>query len=136
MRILKYRANEKTKYAKRHAGNAERLKLHVVKGDTVRVVRGDDKGKEGKVLRVYAKKGRVVVEGVNIVKRHRRARKADEQSAIIDFPAPIAVSNVMLLDPKSGEPTRTRRRIDEDGTKERISVKSGDAIAKPQPKSR
>ena len=91
-------------------------------------MRGDDKGKEGKVLRVLLKKGRVVVEGINIVKRHRRARKAEEQSAIVDFPAPIHVSNVMLLDPKSGEPTRIRRRIDDDGTKERISVKSGDAI--------
>jgi large subunit ribosomal protein L24 len=136
MRTLRYRAAEQKKYGKRHAGNAERTKLHVVKGDTVRVMRGDDKGKEGKVIRVYTKAGRVVVEGVNIVKKHRRARRAEEQSGIIDFPAPIAVSNVMLLDPKSGEPTRTRRRIDEDGTKERISVKSGDAIAKPQPKGR
>ena len=108
--------------------NAERVKLHVTKGDTVRVVRGDDKGKEGKIIRVYTKTGRVVVEGVNIVKKHRKARTAEEQSGIVDFPAPIHASNVMLLDPKTGEPTRTRRRIDEDGTKERISVKSGEAI--------
>src|SRR5919202_1660664 len=128
MRVLKYRANERKKYAKRHAGNAERVKLHVVKGDTVRVMRGEDKGKEGKILRVHTKTGRVVVEGVNIVKRHRKARRADEQSAIVDFPAPIHASNVMLIDPKSGEPTRVRARIDEDGTKERVSAKSGDAI--------
>ncbi|HEY6219145.1 MAG TPA: 50S ribosomal protein L24 [Gemmatimonadaceae bacterium] len=102
--------------------------MHVSKGDTVRVVRGDDKGKEGKIIRVYRKTSRVVVEGVNIVKRHRRARKAEEQSGIVDFPAPIHSSNVMLLDPKSGEPTRIRKKIDDDGTKERISVKSGDAI--------
>ena len=70
----------------------------------------------------------MVVDGVNIVKRHRRARRADEQSGIVDFPAPIHHSNVMLLDPKSGEPTRVRVRIDDDGTKERISVKSGDAV--------
>jgi large subunit ribosomal protein L24 len=113
---------------KRHADNAERTPLHVTKGDTVRVVRGDDKGKEGKVLRVYTKTGRIVVEGVNIVKRHRKARRAEEQSGIVDFPAPIHSSNVMLLDPKSGEPTRTRKKIDDDGTKERIAVKSGDAI--------
>src|SRR5919108_227237 len=106
----------------------ERVKMRITKGDTVRVMRGNDKGKEGKVLRVYPKTGRVVVEGVNIVKRHRKARRADEQSGIIDFPAPIHHSNVMLLDPKSGDPTRVRARIDEDGTKERISVKSGDAI--------
>ncbi len=128
MRILTYRATERRKYAKRHARNAERQRVHVIKGDTVRVMRGEDKGKEGKVLRVYPKTGRVVVEGVNIVKRHRKARRADEQSGIIDFPAPIHHSNVMLLDPKSGDPTRVRARIDEDGTKERISVKSGDAL--------
>ncbi|HSQ31511.1 MAG TPA: 50S ribosomal protein L24 [Gemmatimonadaceae bacterium] len=102
--------------------------MHVAKGDTVRVMRGDDKGKEGKIIRVYPKTGRVTIEGVNIVKRHRRARTPDEQSGIVDFPAPIHASNVMLLDPKSGNPTRIRRQIDEDGTKERIAVKSGEAI--------
>jgi len=117
---------------KRHADNAERRKLHVVKGDTVRVVRGDDKGREGKVLRVFPKTGRITVEGINIVKKHRRARTAEEQSGIIEMPAPFDASNVMLIDPKTGEPTRTRRRIDEDGTKERISVKSGDAIPRPR----
>jgi large subunit ribosomal protein L24 len=65
------------------------------------------------------------------VKRHRKARTAEEQSGIIEMEAPIHVSNVMLIDPKSGDPTRTRMRIDEDGTKERISVKSGEAIPKP-----
>ena len=114
--------------AARHALKASREVIHVTKGDTVRVMRGDDKGKEGKVLQVYPKTGRIKVEGVNIVKKHRKARTADEQSGIIEMPAPVHVSNVMLLDPKSGAPTRTRRRIDTDGTKERISVKSGDAI--------
>jgi large subunit ribosomal protein L24 len=130
MRILKYRASRRQKNRTRHEINAERVKLRVAKGDTVRVMRGEDKGKEGKILRVYPKTGRVVVEGVNIVKRHRKARRAEEQSGIIDFPAPIHASNVMLLDPKSGEPTRVRARIDEDGTKERISVKSGDPISR------
>jgi large subunit ribosomal protein L24 len=130
MRKLTYRKTDRPRPVnrKRHADNAERAKLTITKGDTVRVMRGDDKGKEGKVIRVLPKKSRVVIEGINIVKKHRRARKQDEQSAIVDFPAPIHVSNVMLLDPKTGEPTRVRRRIDEDGTKERISVKSGDAI--------
>ena len=130
MRINKYRRTDRPRAVnrKRHADNAERVRLHVSKGDTVRVMRGDDKGKEGKIIRVYPKTGRVTVDGVNMVKRHRRARTADEQSGIMEFPAPIHSSNVMLLDPKSGNPTRTRRRIDEDGTKERISVKSGDAI--------
>jgi large subunit ribosomal protein L24 len=130
MRINKYRKTDRPRAVnrKRHADNAERQRLHVSKGDTVRVMRGDDKGKEGKIIRVYLKTGRVTIEGVNIVKRHRRARTPDEQSGIVDFPAPIHASNVMLLDPKSGNPTRTRRQIDEDGTKERISVKSGEAI--------
>jgi len=130
MRILKYRKRDRARAVnrKRHEDNAERVKLRVTKGDTVRVMRGDDKGKEGKVLQVFPKTGRVKVEGVNIVKRHRKARRAEEQSQIMEFPAPIHASNVMLLDPKSGEPTRIRARLDEDGTKERISVKSGDAI--------
>ena len=130
MRINKYRKTDRPRHVnrKRHADNAERTRLHVTKGDTVRVMRGDDKGKEGKIIRVYPKTGRITIEGVNIVKRHRRARTADEQSGIVNFPAPIHASNVMLIDPKSGDPTRSRRQIDEDGTKERISVKSGDAI--------
>src|SRR6185503_1587741 len=130
MRVLTHRKMDRPKAVnrKRHADNAERVKIHVTKGDTVRVMRGDDKGKEGKIIRVYLKTGRVTIEGVNIVKRHRRARTPDEQSGIVDFPAPIHASNVMLLDPKSGNPTRTRRQIDEDGTKERIAVKSGEAI--------
>jgi large subunit ribosomal protein L24 len=130
MRVNKYRKTDRPRHVnrKRHSDNAERTPLHVTTGDTVRVMRGDDKGKEGKIIRVYTKTGRVTVEGVNIVKRHRRARTADEQSGIVNFPAPIHSSNVMLIDPKSGDPTRSRRQIDEDGTQERISVKSGDAI--------
>ena len=131
MRILTYRKSDRPRAVnrKRHADNAERVKLRVTKGDSVRVMRGDDKGKEGKVMRVFTKTGRVTVEGVNIVKKHRKARKADEQSAIVDFAAPIHASNVMLIDAK-GKATRVRMRIDEDGTKERISIKSGDAITR------
>lgn len=128
MRILKHRKTAGIKNVLRHQRNAERVVTKIAKGDTVRVLRGDDKGKEGKVIRVHLKKGRVTIEGINIVKRHRRARTAEEQSGIIEMPAPVALSNVMLLDPKSGEPTRIRARIDADGTKERISAKSGTAI--------
>ena len=90
MRILKHRKMDRPRAVnrKRHADNAERTPMHVTKGDTVRVVRGDDKGKEGKILRVYRKTSKVVIEGVNIVKRHRKARRAEEQSGIVDFPAP------------------------------------------------
>ena len=128
MRVLKYRKTAKTRLHARHAENAARQKMHVSKGDTVRVMRGEDKGKEGKVLRVYLKTGRVLVEGVNLVKMHRKARTAEEQSGIREAPAPVRSSNVMLLDPKSGRPTRTKARIDEDGTKERVSVKNGEPI--------
>jgi large subunit ribosomal protein L24 len=128
MRILKVRRSESGKYRRRHLRNAERVRQPITKGDTVRVMRGEDKGKEGKVIRVFPKTGRITIEGVNIVKKHRKARRAEEQSGIIDMPAPVHHSNVMLLDPKSGNPTRVRRRIDTDGTKERISAKSGDAI--------
>ena len=114
--------------AGRHALKASREAIHVTKGDTVRVMRGEDKGKEGKVLRVFPKTGRVTVEGVNMVKRHRKARRAEETSGIMDMPAPVHHSNVMLLDPKSEAPTRIRHKIDDDGTKERISVKSGQSI--------
>lgn len=135
MRVLKYRKTAKTRLHARHAANSKRLKLHVSKGDTVRVMRGEDKGKEGKVLRVFLKTGRVMVEGVNIVKMHRKARTAEEQSGIREAPASVHSSNVMLLDPKSGEPTRTKARFDTDTeraerrrTKERISVKQGEPI--------
>ncbi len=128
MRILTHRKTAGERSRIRHAHNVERQVVHVVKGDRVRVVRGDDKGKEGKVLRVYRKTGRVTIEGVNIVKKHRKARRAEEESGIIDMPAPVHHSNVMLLDPASGAPTRIHRQRDDDGNKERISVKSGDAI--------
>jgi large subunit ribosomal protein L24 len=130
MRILTHRKTRGSKNVTRHERNAERVTTHITRGDTVRVMRGVDKGKEGKVIRVDLKAGRVAVEGpkMTMLKRHRRARKADEQSGIIDMPRLIALSNVMLLDPKSGEPTRVRARIDADGTKERVSTKSGESI--------
>src|SRR5437899_2987426 len=106
----------------------ERHKLHVAKGDTVRVIRGEYRGKEGKVLHVHPKRFRVVIEGVNVVKKHKRATTPQGESGIIEFPAPISAANVMLLDPKSGQPTRVRRRVDKDGTVERTAVKSGQPI--------
>ena len=133
MRILKYRKTDRPRAVnrQRHADQVVRTKLPVVRGDTVLVMRGDDKGKTGEVIRVDRKKGRVVVKGVNIVKRHRKARTAEEQSGIIEMEASIHVSNVMLVDPREGVATRVRQRTDEDGTKERISVKSGEAIPRP-----
>jgi large subunit ribosomal protein L24 len=128
MRDLKYRKTRNKRNTSRHSINAERAKMSVTKGDTVRVMRGDEKGKEGKVIRIYPKTGRVLIEGINMVKKHRKARNADEQSGIIEQPAPVHSSNVMLIDAKTGEPTRVRARIDEDGTKERVGVRSGEPI--------
>lgn len=128
MRILKYRKTEGQKLRKRHAGNAVRVVTKITKGDTVMIMRGSDKGKTGKVMRVFLKTGRVLVEGINIVKRHTRATRPEETGGIIEKPAPVALSNVMLIDPKTGKATRIRARIDTDGTKERVSVKSGDVI--------
>jgi large subunit ribosomal protein L24 len=128
MKPLKY-------YKKNRRKGAEpviRNKMHVTKGDLVMVISGDDKGKRGKVLKAVPEKRRVVVEGVNIVKRHRKARAQGEESGIISKPAPIAASKVMLLDPKSDAPTRVRRRVDKDGTVERIALRSGE----PLPRSR
>jgi len=116
--------------AGRHKLKAERQAIHVAKGDTVRVMRGDDKGKEGKVLMVYPKTGRVKVDGINIVKKHRKARRPEETSGIIEMAAPFHASNVMLIDSKSGKPTRVKTRIDTDGTKERVGVKSGEVISR------
>jgi large subunit ribosomal protein L24 len=108
-----------------------RVRLHITKGDTVQVISGEDKGKRGQVLRVHPKTGRVTIDGVNIVKRHRRA-SANTEAGIVEFPAPIHHSKAMLIDPKSGEPTRIRRLRHDDGTVERIAVKSD----QPIPRSR
>ena len=137
MRDLKYRKTAKKRSRTRHGVNAERVKMHVSKGDTVRVMRGDDKGKEGKILRMYPKTGRVLVDGINIVKKHRKARTADDQSGIIEAPAPVHSSNLMLIDAKSGEPTRTKAKLDTDAKqsseerrrgKERVGARSGEPI--------
>ncbi len=105
----------------------ERMRLHITKGDTVQVISGDDKNKRGTVLRVYPKTGRVVVDGVNLVKRHRRATQTTE-GGIVTFPAALSHAKVMLIDPKTNAPTRIRRQKNADGTVERIAVKSGLAI--------
>ena len=103
--------------------------LAVTKGDTVQVLSGDDKGKRGKVLRVYPKTGRVAVEGINVVTKHQKPTQT-APGGKIQREAPLHHSKVMLIDPKSGEPTRIRRQKDADGTLERIAVKSGQSIVR------
>jgi large subunit ribosomal protein L24 len=104
-----------------------RMRLHITKGDTVQVISGDEKGKRGTVLQVFPKTGRIKIQGVNIIKRHLRATP-QAQGGIVEREAPIHHSKAMLIDPQSGEPSRVRRRIDTDGTVERIAVKSDQPI--------
>src|SRR3954454_18335459 len=108
-----------------------RMCLHITKGDTVQVISGEDKGQRGRVLRGHPKTGRGTIEGITVVKRHRRATQSAE-GGIVESPSPIHHSKAMLIDPKSGEPTRVRRRRDTDGTVERIAIKSD----QPIPRSR
>ncbi|HET7522242.1 MAG TPA: 50S ribosomal protein L24 [Bacillales bacterium] len=101
--------------------------MHVKKGDKVQVISGKDKGKQGVILYALPKKNRVIVEGINIVKKHAKPSQANPQGGIIDQEAPIHVSNVLPLDPKTNEPTRVGYKI-EDGKKVRIAKKSGEAL--------
>ena len=103
----------------------------IVKGDSVRVIRGNFRDMEGPVLSVIPAKERVVVEGVNMRKRHERPSEANPEGGIITFEAPIHVSNVMLVDPAGGQASRIRVRKEADGTKERIAVKTGNPLPKP-----
>lgn len=112
--------------SKKKANKRFAPKLHIKKGDRVRVMAGSYKGAEGEVLEVFPKKQRAIVEGVNIVKKHRKP-VGDNPGGIIDMPAPVHVSNLMLLDPKTGEPTRIGRK-EVDGKLVRYSKKSGEII--------
>lgn len=109
-----------------------RRKLRIVKGDRVRVIRGNDRDREGTVLEVIPGKSRVRVEGVNVRKRHSAPSQADPEGGIMSFEAPIHVSNVMLVDSSGGAPSRVRIRVAADGSKERIAVKSGEPVHKPR----
>ncbi|WP_101847015.1 MULTISPECIES: 50S ribosomal protein L24 [unclassified Halobacillus] len=103
--------------------------MHVKKGDKVMVISGKDKGKQGTILEAYPKKDRVLVEGINEVKKHAKPSQDNPQGGILTQEAPIHVSNVMPIDPKSGEPTRVGYKV-EDGKKVRIAKKSGEALDK------
>ena len=101
--------------------------MHVKKGDKVRVISGKDKGKTGVILVAFPKKDRVLVEGVNIVKKHTKPNQENPQGGIVSQEAAIHVSNVMIIDPKTDEPTRVGYKI-EDGKKVRVAKKSGVAL--------
>ena len=103
-------------------------KLHIKKGDTVIVNAGDDRGKQGRVVRVLVSKNKAVVEGVNVVSKSTKPSAKHPQGAIVKMEAPIHVSNLSLIDPKSGKATRIGRRVNENGVKVRYSKKSGEEI--------
>jgi large subunit ribosomal protein L24 len=102
------------------------------KGDKVQVIAGDDKGKVGRVLAVDSVKNRVIVENVNFVKRHTKARSAGMKSGIIEKEAPLHQSNVLLFDSKLDRGARSGVRVLPDGSRERISRASGDVITKSE----
>jgi large subunit ribosomal protein L24 len=102
-------------------------KFHIKKNDTVKVLTGESKGEEGKVLEVYPDKNKALVEGVNLVKRHTKPNATHPNGGIVEKEAAIHLSNLMLVDPKSGETTRTGRKV-VDGKLVRYSKKSGEVI--------
>jgi large subunit ribosomal protein L24 len=103
-------------------------KLHVKKDDTVFVITGKDKGKKGRVIAAYPRQNRVLVEGINMVKKHAKPTQQNPQGGILNQEASIHVSNVMLIDPKSGKPTRIGYKVLENGEKVRIAKKTVEVI--------
>ncbi len=103
--------------------------MHVVKNDTVKILSGKYRGKTGKVLKVFPNDNRVIVEGVNIIKRHTKPSQKNQQGGIVEKEASVNASNVMVIDPKTNEPTRVGYKYLEDGSKVRISRKSGEILS-------
>jgi len=103
-------------------------KMKIRKGDRVKVISGNNRDMEGTVLRVDPEKNRVVVQGVNLRKRHMRPSQTNPEGGIVQFEAPIHASNVMLIDPSTGDPSRVRTQVNSDGSKDRVGVRSGKVI--------
>ena len=103
-------------------------KFKIKKGDTVMVISGKDKGKKGQVLKVMPENAKIVVEGIAIVKRHLKARGAQQVGRIAERPAAIHISNVMVMDPSEKKPTRVKREVRE-GKNVRVAVKSGEKLS-------
>jgi large subunit ribosomal protein L24 len=106
--------------------NKVATKLHIKKGDTVKVIAGDDKGKTGKVLRVIPSENRAVVEGLNIVTKHRKPSAQNTSGKIDKIEAPIHLSNLMVV--VGGQPTRVGRKLNDAGKLQRVARKTGDFI--------
>lgn len=102
--------------------------MHVKKGDTVQVLTGKDLGKRGKVLRVFPDKGKVLVEGINVMKKHQKPTAKVMQGGIVDKEAPLSGSNVMVVCPKCDRPTRVRRQVLEDKSSTRTCRRCGEIV--------
>ena len=103
-------------------------KLHIRKGDTVKVIAGDDKGKSGKVMEVNLEKRRAIVEGINMVTKHQKPSAGKPQGGIKKTEAALHISNLMLVDPATGQATRTGRMVNPKGKLQRYSKKTGEFI--------
>jgi len=103
-------------------------KLHIKKGDTVKVITGEDKGKSGKVLEIITEKNKAIVEGINIVTKHQKPSAGKPEGGIKKTEASIHISNLMLVDPASGKTTRIGRKADDKGKLQRYSKKTGELI--------
>ena len=103
-------------------------KTHIKKGDLVKVLAGEDRSKEGRVLEVDREKNRAIVEGLNINKKHSKPTTANPQGGIVEKEGPIHISNLMLIDPKGGKPTRVGRKMEKGGKLVRISKRTGEVI--------
>ena len=103
-------------------------KLHIKKGDTVYVLSGEDRGKTGRVLKVEVSKDRAIVEGINIVTKATKPSAKHPQGGLVKMEAPVHMSNLSLLDPKTGKPTRVGRRLNDEGKLVRYAKKSGEEI--------
>lgn len=102
--------------------------MRLRKGDEVVVVSGEDRGKRGRILKVFGDKNRVLVEGVNFIRRHTRPSQSNPQGGIVQREAPVHASNVMVVDPSTGRPTRIGARVNEDGSRDRIARRSGEVL--------
>lgn len=103
-------------------------KLHIRKGDTAIVIAGNDKGNKGKVLEVIKEKNRAIIEGVNMITKHVKPSANNPEGGIEKTEAPIHISNIMLVEPSNGEPTRIGRKLNEEGKSQRFSKKTGELI--------
>ncbi|MCD6582180.1 MAG: 50S ribosomal protein L24 [Desulfuromusa sp.] len=105
-------------------------KLHVKKNDMVKIIAGKEQGKSGKVLRVFPEKGRVIVESLNVIKRHTRPNQLNPEGGIVEKEAPLSISNVMLVCGSCNQATRTGIRLLEDGSKTRYCKKCNESVDK------